>query len=150
MANTYTSLHYHIVFSTKNREPWFTPENEQRVWEYLGGIARDREIKAVQIGGYNDHIHALVAIPPSLAVSKTVQLLKGASSRWIHQTFNDMAAFAWQDGYGAFTVGVSQILDTVRYIEGQREHHSIKTFQEEYVAFLRKHDVEFDERYVLG
>ena len=150
MANTYTSLHYHIVFSTKNREPWFTHENEQRLWEYLGGIARDNDMKAVQIGGYDDHIHALVAIPPVLAVSKAVQLLKGASSRWIHQTFNNMAAFAWQDGYGAFTVGLSQIPDTVRYIEGQREHHRVKTFQEEYVAFLRKHNVGFDERYVLG
>lgn len=150
MANTYTSLHYHIVFSTKNREPWFTCENEQRVWEYLGGIARDNDMKAVQIGGHNDHIHALVAIPPALAVSRAVQLLKGASSRWIHQTFNDMAAFSWQDGYGAFTIGLSQIPETVRYIEGQREHHRLKTFQEEYMVFLRKHNVELDERYIFG
>ena len=150
MANTYTSLHYHIVFSTKNREPWLTPENERQIWEYLGGIARDGGMKALRIGGFNDHIHALLALPPTMEVSKAVQLLKGASSRWIHETFKDMAAFGWQDGYGAFTVGLSQLPDTTRYIEGQREHHRGKTFQEEYVTFLRKHGVEFDERYIWG
>lgn len=150
MANTYTSLHYHIVFSTKNREPWFTPENEQRIWEYIGGIARDNGMKALKVGGYNDHIHALVSIPPTIAVSKAVQFLKGGSSRWIHETFRDMAAFGWQDGYGAFAVGLSQMPDTVRYIEGQREHHRVKTFQEEYLVFLDKHGVEYDERYLWG
>ena len=150
MANTYTSLHYHIIFSTKNRKPWFTPENERQIWEYLGGIARDDGMKALRIGGFNDHIHALLALPPTMGVSKAVQLLKGASSRWIHETFKDMAAFGWQDGYGAFTVGLSQLPDASRYIEVQREHHRGKTFQEEYVTFLRKHGVEFDERYIWG
>jgi hypothetical protein len=83
-------------------------------------------------------------------VSKAVQFLKGASSRWIHQTFHDLATFAWQDGYGAFTIGLSQIPDTVRYIKGQREHHRVKTFREEFVAFLNRHNVDFDERYLLG
>lgn len=150
MANTFTFLRYHIVFSTKNREPWFTPENERQIWEYLGGVARDNGMQSVVIGGYNDHVHVLVAIPPTVPVSKAVQMLKGASSRWIHQTFSDMASFSWQDGYGAFSVGLSQIADTVRYIEGQREHHRGKTFQEEYVAFLRRHEIVFDERYVWG
>ena len=150
MANTFTSLRYHIVFSTKNREPWLFPENEQQIWNYVGGVARENGMQAIVVGGYNDHLHVLVAIPPVLAVSKAIQMLKGASSRWIHQTFNDMAFFAWQDGYGAFTVGLSQVADTVRYIEGQREHHRQRTFQEEYVAFLRKHCIDFDERYVWG
>jgi REP-associated tyrosine transposase len=150
MANTFTSLRYHIVFSTKNREPWFTPENDQKVWDYIGGIARDNGMQTVIVGGFSDHIHALVAIPPAMSVSKAVQMMKGASSRWIHQTFKDMAAFAWQDGYGAFTVGLSQVDDTVRYISGQWEHHRNKTFQEEYVSFLRKHEIDFDERYVWG
>jgi hypothetical protein len=79
-----------------------------------------------------------------------VQLLKGASSRWIHETFKDLSAFAWQDGYRAFTVGLSQIPETTSYIENQREHHREKTFQEEYVSFLRKHGVEYDERYLWG
>jgi putative transposase len=150
MANTFTSLRYHIVFSTKNREPWFTPENEQKIWDYIGGIARENGMQTVIVGGCNDHIHALVAIPPAMSVSKAVQMMKGASSRWIHQTFKDMAVFAWQDGYGAFTVGLSQVDDTIRYISGQREHHRNKTFQEEYVVFLRKHEIDFDERFVWG
>ncbi len=150
MANTYSALHYHIVFSTKNREPWLVADKEARVWEYLGGIARANGMKALKVGGYDDHIHLLLALPATISVSKAVQQLKGASSRWIHESDNDMMAFAWQDGYGAFTVGLSQIADTVRYIEGQRAHHRMKSFQEEYVYFLNKHDVAFDESYVWG
>lgn len=150
MANTFTSLRYHIVFSTKNREPWLLPENERQIWAYIGGVARENGMQTIVVGGYNDHLHLLVAIPPVMAVSKAVQMLKGASSRWIHLTFGDMASFAWQDGYGAFTVGLSQVADTVRYIETQREHHRIKTFQEEYLSFLHKHEIDFDERYVMG
>jgi len=150
MANTYTALHFHIVFSTKNREPWLTAENEERICKYLGGIARDKGLRALQVGGCCNHVHVLLSMPPTIAVSKAVQLLKGASSHWIHKTFTDLSAFAWQDGYGAFTVGLSQIADTKRYIENQREHHQGKTFQEEYLAFLRKHGVEYDERYVWG
>jgi REP element-mobilizing transposase RayT len=150
MANTYTALNYHIVFSTKNREPWLTKENEQRIWKYLAGIARDKGLKAIQVGGCRNHVHVLLSVPPTIAVSKAVQLLKGASSRWIHETFKDLSAFAWQDGYRAFTVGLSQIPETTSYIENQREHHREKTFQEEYVSFLRKHGVEYDERYLWG
>lgn len=101
MANTYTALHYHIVFSTKNREPWLTAENEERIWKYLGGIARDKGLMALQVGGCCNHVHVLLSMPPTIAVSKAVQLLKGASSHWIHETFKDLSAFAWQDGYGA-------------------------------------------------
>ena len=150
MANTYTSLNFHIVFSTKNREPWITAEYERKIWRYIGGIARDQGLKALQVGGCDNHIHALLSIPPTMAVSKAVQLLKGASSRWIHETFEELSAFAWQDGYGAFTVGLSQIPDTTRYIENQREHHRDRTFQQECLAFLRKHGVEYDERYLWG
>ena len=150
MANTYTALHYHIVFSTKNREPWLIAAKEVKVWEYFGGIARNNSMKALQVGGYDDHIHVLLAVPASVSVSKAVQLLKGASSRWIHGTWPELAGFAWQDGYGAFTVGVSQIADTVHYIQGQRDHHSSKSFQDEYLHFLHKHGVEYDERYIWG
>lgn len=149
MANTYTALHYHIVFSTKNREPYIRPEIESRVWAYLGGIARDNDMHAFGIGGVDDHIHMLVGIPATLAVSKAVQTLKTGSSKWMHETFPDLRAFAWQDGYGAFTVGKSQIQDTLDYIAGQREHHRVKSFREEYLAFLRKHEIDFEERYAL-
>jgi REP element-mobilizing transposase RayT len=101
------------------------------------------------IGRVEDHVHLLVGLPPTLAVSQAVQFLKGGSSKWIHETFPDLALFAWQDGYGAFSIGTSQIPDTVAYIGTQREHHRRRTYQEEYLAFLRKHGIEFDERFVF-
>lgn len=149
MANTYCALHYHIVFSTKNRVPWIAPDIESRVWAYLGGITRENGTIALGVGGVEDHIHMLVGIPPTIAVSKAVQRLKSGSSQWIHETFPDLRDFTWQDGYGAFTVGQSQIPDTLTYIAGQREHHRVKTFREEYFAFLKKHAIEFEERYAL-
>jgi len=146
MANTFTSLHYHVVFSTRNREPWIKPLIEQRIWAFLGGIARENKMKAITIGGVEDHLHLLLAIPPTLTVSKALQLLKGGSSAWIKQTFPGMRRFGWQDGYGAFTVSKSQIPQVTAYIQVQRKHHRKKTFQEEFKAFLKKHDIEYDER----
>jgi REP element-mobilizing transposase RayT len=150
MANTYTSLHYHLIFSTKNRQPWIRQEIEQRIWEYLGGIARQNDMKAIQIGGIDDHVHLVIGIRATLAVSKALQLLKGGSSKWIHETFPDLAQFQWQDGYGAFTVSKSQLPDVIHYVAQQREHHKTRTFQDEYRAFLQKHGIEYDERYVWG
>ena len=144
MANTYTSLHYHLIFSTKNRERWIDQDIEQRIWEYLGGIARQNDMKALQIGGVEDHVHLVVGIPATLAVSKALQLLKGGSSKWIHETFPTLAHFGWQDGYGAFTVSRSQLPGVVSYVANQREHHKKTTFQEEYRAFLQKHGIEYD------
>lgn len=149
MANTYTSLHYHLVFSTKNRERWIVPDIEGRVWSYLGGIAKENKMTPIQIGGVEDHVHILVGASPTLAPSKIAQLSKGGSSAWIHEKFPDMKAFAWQDGYGAFTVSRSNLDEVATYIRGQREHHRHKTFQEEYITFLRKHGVQYDDRYVF-
>jgi REP element-mobilizing transposase RayT len=150
MANTYTSLYYHMVFSTKNRVACINSDTEQRIWEYIGGIARDNKMTALRVGGVEDHIHALVKAPPTLAPSKIAQLLKGGSSLWIHTEFPEIRDFAWQDGYGAFTVNKSIVADVERYIQNQREHHRKKTFQEEYLEFLKKHDIDYDERYVWG
>ena len=97
MANTYTSLHYHLVFSTKNRERWIYPEIEERVWSYLAGIAKQNKMTPIQIGGVEDHVHVLLGASPTLAPSKIAQLVKGGSSAWIHDTFPDMKAFALQD-----------------------------------------------------
>ena len=104
MANTYTSLNYHLVFSTKNREPWLIEAVCARLWPYLGGIARENGMKALEIGGVADHVHILVSVPATMALSNAVQLIKGGSSHWIKESFPNMAAFAWQDGYGAFSV----------------------------------------------
>ena len=104
MANTYTSLHYHIIFSTKNREPWLVTDIEQRVWEFIGGIARAHGMTALQVGGVEDHIHALVTAPPTIAPAQIAQYVKGDSSKWIHQEFSKLRSFGWQNGYGGFTV----------------------------------------------
>ena len=148
MARTYTSLYYHIVFSTKHRIPHIKPELEQRVWEYIGGIARENRMSALQVGGVEDHIHVLVKAPPTLAPAKIAQLLKGGSSLWIHTQFPELRNFEWQDGYGAFTVNKSIVESVERYIRNQRDHHNNRSFQEEYLEFLKKHEVEYDEQYL--
>ena len=150
MANTYTSLLYHVVFSTKNRERWIKPGIEERVWAYLGGIAREHDMVAQQIGGIEDHVHLVLGMRASMGLSKAVQLLKGASSKWMNETFPELRGFAWQDGYGAFTVSKSQLEAAIEYVVHQREHHGMRTFQEEYRAMLELHDIKFDERYVWG
>lgn len=150
MANTYTSLQYHVVFSTKNRKPWLTEEVCARLWPYLGGIARENGMKALQVGGVADHVHLLLAVPPTRSLSKAMQLLKGASSRWIHENYPALSDFGWQDGYGAFSVSESRISAVRNYIRNQPEHHRVTTFTEEYEKLLEKHGVEYEKRYLLG
>ena len=106
-------------------------------------------MKALQIGGTENHMHMLLGIPATVTVSKAVQLIKGGSSLWIKSEFASKRGFAWQDGYGAFSVSKSLLPEVIEYIQNQREHHRAKTFEEEYVAFLRKHDVDYEERYVF-
>jgi REP-associated tyrosine transposase len=103
VAKTYTSLNYHFTFSTKNREPWISPSIEDRIWSYIGGVARKHKMTALQVGGIDDHIHTLVMAPPTLSPSQIAQYLKGDSSKWIHEEFRKLRGFEWQDGYGAFT-----------------------------------------------
>jgi len=150
MANTYTSLNYRLIFSTKNRMPWLTLGIEQRVWSYIGGIARKHKMTALQVGGVEDHIHSLIRASPTLSPSQIAQFLKGESSKWIHEEFPALKHFAWQDGYGAFTVSKSNIPDVIKYIRNQREHHRKRSFQEEYLEFLIKNGIEYDERYLWG
>ena len=116
MANTYSSLNYHFVFSTKNREPWLVQDIESRIWSYIGGIARAHNLRALQVGGIEDHIHALVMAPPIVAPCQIAQYLKGGSSTWIHDEFPQLRNFSWQDGYGAFSVSNSKIAEVVSYI----------------------------------
>ena len=148
MANTYTSLHYHVVFSPKNREAWITHDIEERIWKFIGGIARENKMKALLVGGMPDHIHIALAIPPTLAVSNSLQLLKGGSSKWIKDNLPNMRGFAWQDGYGAFTVSKSNLTDVLNYSQDQREHHAAKTFKEEFLSLLVRHEVGYKEQYL--
>lgn len=150
MANTYSSLYYHIVFSTKNRGRWLKPAIENRVWEILAEVARDHRIVPIRIGGTDDHVHTLVSIPSATSLSKAVQAMKGISSKRMHEEFDSFKAFAWQDGYGAFTVSKSRVLAVEDYIRNQREHHATFGFQEELRILLRRHGVEYDERYIWG
>jgi REP element-mobilizing transposase RayT len=148
MGNTYTSLHCHFVFSTKNREAWISHSIEERVWDFLGGIARENGLKPILIGGMSDHVHLAVGLPPTVSASKALQQLKGGSSKWMKETFPALGGFAWQDGYGAFAVSKSNLPNLMNYIDGQREHHRTKTFQEEFLALLVRHEIEYEERYL--
>jgi REP element-mobilizing transposase RayT len=150
VANSYLSLYVHLVFSTKERQALITSNLQNRLWAYMGGIARENHMKALSVGGTQDHAHILLSLPATLPVAKAVQLIKGGSSKWVHETFADLRKFAWQAGYGAFSVNVSLLEETIRYIERQAEHHQRKTFQEEYIEFLKRHGIDYDERYVWG
>jgi putative transposase len=150
MAHSYVSSLYHCVFSTKERRKTITDDLPKHLWPYMGGIARENNMRALEIGGVEDHVHLLLSIPSTLSVAKAMQLIKGGSSKWVHDTFPEHTNFEWQEGYGAFMVGVSQVPDTKMYIAKQREHHRTKTFQEEFIAFLDKHGIEYDPRYVWG
>jgi putative transposase len=150
MSHSYVSSLFHCVFSIKERRKTIVGGLEERLWKYMGGIARENRMKALQIGGVEDHVHLLLSLPSTLSVSKAMQLIKGGSSKWVHDTFAEHPDFEWQAGYGAFSVGTSQIDRTRHYIANQREHHRAKSFQEEFLAFLEKHGIEYDPRYVWG
>ena len=143
--HSFNSILIHCVWSTKNRECLFDLQLRERLWPYLGGIARENKMKAMAIGGAADHVHMLLSLPPTLSVAKAVQLLKGNSSKWIHATFPKLRSFEWQEGYGAFSIGVSGIDATVTYIRNQAEHHRTLSFREEFKAMLRKHGFDYDE-----
>jgi putative transposase len=132
------------VFPTKERRPWITPQLQEQLWPYLGGIARNNKMKAIKVGGVEDHIHILLSLPATLDVAKAVQLLKGSSSKWVHDKFPDRQTFEWQEGYGAFSIGVSGIAGTIAYIDNQQAHHKRMTFQEELASILKKHGIEFE------
>ena len=150
MANTYSQCFYHFVFSTKERAKFIFPDIEDRVWSYIGGIAKNHKMSAVQVGGIEDHVYALLMTKPSWAPSNIAQLLKGESSKWIHEEFSDLRRFGWQDGYAVFTVSKSIVPKVIEYIKDQRIHHSSKSFEDEYLELLQLHGVEYDDRFLFG
>ena len=143
--HSFVSCLMHVIFSTKERRAFIKLDLEERLWPYLGAIARKNKMKALKVGGVADHVHILLSLPSTLAIARAVQLIKGNSSKWIHETFPQHAAFEWQEGYGAFSIGVSGIDDTVAYIENQAKHHGKTTFKEEFEAILRKHAMEYED-----
>lgn len=148
MGQSLVKNYLHIVFSTKNREPLIREPVEQEIYGYLGGICKNLECHPLKVGGYNDHIHILCMLSKKIALMKLLEEVKSHSSKWIKTNGDEYANFYWQDGYGAFSVNPSEVDAVIHYIENQKLHHSKKTFQDEYRAFLKKYKVEYDERYV--
>jgi REP element-mobilizing transposase RayT len=146
--HSFSSSLHHCIFATKGREALLTPDTRARLWPYLGGIARDNGMKAMAIGGVADHVHVLLSVPATMSVSKAMQLLKGNSLKWIHETFPALRQFAWQEGYGAFSIGISGIEETCAYIRGQEEHHRTRTYREEVIMFLTRHGFAFDDEMI--
>ena len=149
MAHTFTNLMYHTVFSTKRRRPLLEAEVMPRVIEYVGGILRNRGATLLAMGGAPDHVHLLTVLPAAQALSTVMRDIKSASSGWIRQTFPPLSTFAWQGGYAAFTVSKSSAPEVTSYIERQEKHHHETSFEEEFVAFLDRHNIDYDPKFVF-
>ena len=148
MAQTLTCLRLHVVFSTKNRLPMITPEIEPELYAYLGGIMRNFDSHCLAAGGTSNHLHLLISQSKNIALSRLMEEIKKSSSKWIKTKGSTLRTFGWQDGYGAFTIGQSQVEALQSYIAGQKERHKKLTFEQELVAFLKKYGVPYDERYL--
>ena len=146
---SFTQLTYHIVFATKYRAPAIFPDFQPRLYEYIGGTLRAKKGLLIEIGGTADHVHILARLSPTLSVADVVRDVKANSSRWINELVKGKSVFEWQKGYGAFTVSYSHIDTVRRYIQRQEEHHRTKTFQEEYILFLKRHNIDFRLEYLF-
>lgn len=148
MPSAWSKIHLHLVFSTKRRQAFITPDIRERLYSYIGGIVRDQGGSLYKIGGMPDHIHMLVRCGTDSSVGDLVRHVKSRSSKWVHETFPALEGFAWQEGYGAFSVSESQLEQVGEYIANQEEHHRTRDSREEFLALMRAHRVEFDERFV--
>lgn len=149
MPHTHTNLLTHIIFGTKGRMPLVEADLKPQLHAYMGGIIREVGGKAYVVNGTSDHVHLLISLPPARSLSDAVRVLKANSSRWMHGQ-NKAGRFGWQPGYGAFSVSQSNVKAVAAYIEGQEEHRRKVSFRVEFVAFLKKHDIDVDERYLWG
>lgn len=146
MPHTYTNLLFHIVFSTKDRIPFIKSDLEERLYEYIGGTIRGLGAICLEIGGVEDHIHILVKLKPTLNISKFLEKLKPSVTKWARSIIHPK--FEWQDGYGAFSIGESQIPAVRKYIRNQKEHHKKQSFEDEFKSMLTQAGIEFDEKYL--
>ena len=149
MSHSYICCLVHVVFSTAERRPLIRDHMRDRLHSYLGGIARENGFSAIAVGGVADHVHVLLSLPRTASVAKAVQLLKGGSSKWVNDTFPESKEFAWQEGYAAFSIGVSQRQKTVAYIQGQAEHHKRNSFANELAKFLAAHGITEEQNSVV-
>jgi len=149
MANTYTQIHIHAVFAVQNRISLIQNEWRDELFKYITGIITNNGHKLLEIGGMPDHVHALFGMRPTQSISDLMQDIKGSSSLWINKKRLVAGKFSWQEGYGAFSYGKSQIDRVVKYIQQQEKHHKKRDFSEEYIELLKLFEIEFDERYIL-
>ncbi|KOH47013.1 IS200/IS605 family transposase [Sunxiuqinia dokdonensis] len=148
MGQSLVQNYLHITFSTKHRQPLIDESIESELHSYLGGTCNNLACQVLTVGGYTDHVHILCMLSKKIALVTLMEELKAHSSKWIKTKGTAYQNFYWQDGYGAFSVNPSEINTVFNYISSQHEHHQVKTFQEEYRAFLKKYKVDYDERYV--
>jgi REP element-mobilizing transposase RayT len=148
MGQSFGALYFHVIFSTKNRAPLISAELQPALFAYMGGVMKNTKNVLLAAGGVADHVHLLLSLHRDVAVSEADRLLKANSSKWVHDTYPTQGEFAWQNGYGAFSVSYS-LLDSVKiYLARQEEHHRHTNFQHEFIKFLNVHDIEYDEQYL--
>jgi putative transposase len=147
--STYTQIYIQIVFAVQGRENLIQTDWEERLYKYITGIVKKREQKMLAINGMPDHIHFFIGMKPSCVLSDLIREIKKSSNEFINDNKFTKFKFKWQEGYGAFSYSHSQLDDVIAYIMNQKEHHKKKTFKEEYIDFLKKFDVQFDEKYLF-
>ena len=147
MSHSYAQNHIHLVFSTKNREKVFARDFLPRLWSYTAAVCKNHDLLTFAVGGMEDHIHLLFRLPPTMTLANAVSLVKSNSSKWITEQGKD---FAWQEGYGAFSVSSSNISAVIKYIDNQEAHHRKTSFEDEFITLLKKHKIPFDPKYVFG
>jgi len=148
MPQSLSKVILQIVFSTNNREPWLEPDARPRMHAYLATVCRDLGAELVRVGGVADHVHIVTTLPRTVSQAEFIEQMKKTSSKWIKALDARYRGFFWQRGYGAFSVSLSQLDTVLDYVKAQQQHHRTRTFQEEYRELLRKHGIDFDERYV--
>jgi REP element-mobilizing transposase RayT len=146
MGQSLVKNYIHIIYSTKNRQPFIQQEYEVELYKYLGGVCKAHDCTPIQVGGHLDHVHILCLLSKRMTIADLLEEVKTDSSKWMKKRAAELKNFYWQDGYGAFSVNPREVDMVTEYIQNQREHHSIKTFKDEYLAFLKKYKVEYDER----
>jgi putative transposase len=149
MANTYTQLYAHVVFAVKGRKCCIGHEWKNNLFQYITGIVTNKGQKIMSINGVGDHIHILIGFNPECAISSLIRDIKANSSRWINREKLINSRFEWQKGFGAFTIGQSQVGRVANYIENQEKHHQKKSFGEEYIAFLKAYEIDYDPKFLI-
>lgn len=147
MSHSFVKNHLHLIFSTKERQKIIPKNIQPELWSYIAGICNNQNMAAIAVGGMEDHAHVLFHLPQTITLAEAVKLLKTNSSKWLGERG---MKFAWQPGYGAFSVSVSNTPSVAEYIRHQEEHHRKMSFEDEYLTLLKKHGIEFDPKYVFG